>query len=80
MVPSMILTMPFLTSAYQVRRLRISLPLVECLIDNERYFQPDTLPAPVGEELRPIARPRITNAPRDGGGPRAHSPSWMLNR
>jgi hypothetical protein len=35
-------------------------PLIECLIDNERYYMPDTLPAPGGEELRASYRARLT--------------------
>jgi hypothetical protein len=31
---------------------------VQCLIDGEKYFQPDDLPPPAGEELRPWRRPR----------------------
>jgi hypothetical protein len=62
MIPSMILTMPFQTTAGNVRRLRISLPLVPDLLDGQKYFLPEALPAPVGEELRPIMRPRIASA------------------
>ena len=41
-------------------------PLVPGLIDGVRYFLPDTLLPPAGEELRPMSRPRITQpwAPR----------------
>jgi hypothetical protein len=39
--------------------LRISLPLIECLIDNERYYLPDTLAPPACEQLRPMLRQRI---------------------
>ena len=46
------------------KRVRISLPLVPSLIDNVRYWMPDTLPPPAGEEHRPMSRPRITKAPR----------------
>ena len=49
MVPHMICVLPFLTTACQVRRLRISVPLAECLVDGQKYFLPDTLPAPAGE-------------------------------
>ena len=41
------------------RRVRISLPLVPCLLDGQRYYLPDTLPPPAGEDLRPQRRPRI---------------------
>ena len=46
------------------KRVRISVPLVECLLDHQRYFLPGELPAPAGEELRPMSRPRITKASR----------------
>ena len=52
-----------LTTAGSVRRLRISLPLIADLVDGRKYFLPDTLPAPAGEELRPVLRPKITRAP-----------------
>ena len=60
----MVFVCPFLTTAAQVRRLRISLPLIEPLLDGRKYFLPDDLPPASGEELRPMLRPRITNAPR----------------
>ena len=43
---------------------RISVPLVECLVDDVRYFRPDTLPPPAGDDLRLMSSPRITKAPR----------------
>ena len=46
------------------KRVRISVPLVECLLDHQRYFLPGELPAPAGEELRALSRPRITKASR----------------
>jgi hypothetical protein len=54
---------PYLTSTGAVRHLRISLPLVECLIDNQRYFLPSDLAEPRGDELRPLYRPRLGNQP-----------------
>jgi hypothetical protein len=60
MVPHMICVFPFQTSVGTIRRLRISLPLVECLVDGVRYFRPDDLPPPSGEDLRPVLRPKIT--------------------
>ena len=50
---------PHLTSAYKLRRLRISLPLVPHLVDGPKYFRPDDLPPPEGEDLRPLSRPRV---------------------
>ena len=42
-----------------VRCVRISLPLIPALVDGQKYFLPDDLAAPAGEELRPLYRPRI---------------------
>ena len=63
MAQSMILLV-VVPSESGTKRVRISLPLVECLLDHQRYFLPGELPAPAGEELRPMSRPRITKAPR----------------
>jgi hypothetical protein len=73
MTPHMISLTPHLTSAYQVRRMRISVPLIEALIDNERYYMPDDLPPAAGEELRTAYRPRLTRA-----APRAPSLRTMV--
>ena len=35
------------------------MPRVDCLLDGVRYFLPDDLPAPEGEDLRPQRRPRL---------------------
>jgi hypothetical protein len=59
----MVRLLPFLSSTGQVRHLRISLPLVECLLDNERYFRPGDLAEPRGDELRPLYRPRLGRQP-----------------
>jgi hypothetical protein len=61
----MICLLPYLNSNAQVRHLRITVPLVECLIDGVRYFRPDDLPPPSGDELRPLLRPRLTSPHRD---------------
>jgi hypothetical protein len=63
MAPYMICVLPFQTSVGTIRRLRISVPLIEGLIDGVRYFRPDDLPPASGEELRPLLRPRITVRP-----------------
>lgn len=62
MVPHMVCVLPFLTTANQVRRLRISVPLVDCLVDGQKYFRPGDLPPAAGEELRPLFWPRLTLA------------------
>jgi hypothetical protein len=67
----MVRLIPHLTSNCTIRRLRISVPLVECLIDGQRYFLPDTLPPPTGDDLRPLCRPRLGHQP--GSTPRTSS-------
>jgi hypothetical protein len=49
---------PHLTTACQVRHVRVSVPLIAALVDNQRYYLPEDLAPPVGEEL--LYRPRIT--------------------
>ena len=51
-----------LTTACSIRHVRVSVPLVEPLIDGVRYFRPDDLPPPAGVELRALSRPRIAQA------------------
>ena len=58
MLAHMVSIVPHLTSACSVRHVRVSLPLVACLIDNERYFLPSDLPALAGHDLRPLFRPQ----------------------
>jgi hypothetical protein len=41
-----------------VRHRRISVPLIEPLLDNVRYFREVDLPGARGEDLRPQCRPR----------------------
>ena len=64
MIPSMVAMVSIPSAASGVRRVRISVPRIDCLLDNVRYFLPQDLPPPAGEELRPMSRPRITKAPR----------------
>jgi hypothetical protein len=59
MIPSMVSLVTVPSAASGVRRVRISVPLIDCLIDGVRYFRPDTLPPPAGDELRPMSRPKI---------------------
>jgi hypothetical protein len=60
MHPHMVRIHPFLNSNARVRYLRVSLPLVACLVDGRCYFLPDDLPPPTGHDLRALNRPRIT--------------------
>jgi hypothetical protein len=56
---TMVRVFPHLTSACRVRWLRISLPLVGDLLDGVRYFRPNDLPPPAGEDLRAMNRPKL---------------------
>ena len=86
MPPHMVFLFPFLTTNCQVRHLRITVPLVECLIDGVRYFRPDDLPPPSGDELRPVLRPLLKSAHRDaaliqaGGDPRRATVDLAVER
>ena len=64
MIPSMVAMVTIPSAASGVRQVRISVPRIDCLLDNRRYFLPGDLPAPAGEGFRPMSRPRITKAPR----------------
>jgi hypothetical protein len=59
MHPHMVRIHPFLNSNARVRYLRVSLPLVACLVDGRCDFLPDDLPPPAGQDLRAFNRPRI---------------------
>ncbi len=63
MQPHMVRLVPHLTSNATIRHLRISVPLIADLVDNARYFLPSDLPAPAGDELRPVLRPRLRRTP-----------------
>jgi hypothetical protein len=75
MPSAMVRIYPHLTSNCTIRHLRISVPLVPALVDGMRYFLPDALPPPTGDELRPLYRPRINSQP--GSTPRAVSSAAM---
>ena len=64
MAPSMVSLVTVPSAASGVKRVRISVPLIECLVDGVRYFRPGDLPPPEGDELRRMSRPRITKAQR----------------
>jgi len=44
---------PYLNSNAQIRRLRISRPLIGCLVDGTRHMLPNTMPPPTSDDLRP---------------------------
>ena len=56
---AMICLLPFLTANCQVRRLRISVPLVPALLDGQKYFLESDLAEPAGLDLRSAFRPRL---------------------
>jgi hypothetical protein len=64
MIAHMVSLVTIPSAASGVRRVRISVPLIGCLVDGQRYFLPGDLPAAEGLDLRAIARPKI-------GGPAA---------
>ena len=56
---TMIMLFPYQTSAGTVRRIRVSLPRIDCLVDNHRYFLPEDLPPPARDDLRAWLRPKL---------------------
>ena len=59
MAPSMVFLATIPSAASGVRRVRISVPLIDCLVDGVRYFRPETLPPPEGQDLRALTRPTV---------------------
>jgi hypothetical protein len=51
MPPHMVCLVPFLGSDGRVRHLRISVPLVPCLVDSQRYYLPGDLPETPGSRF-----------------------------
>ncbi|MCK1518370.1 hypothetical protein IVB22_39040 [Bradyrhizobium sp. 190] len=54
-----VMMLPVSSGPSGVPRVRISLPLVEPLLDNARYYLPDDLPPAAGQDLRGLSRPRV---------------------
>jgi len=73
MAPHMARLVPYLTLNATI--LRISAPLVELLLDNQKYFLPDALPALAGDDLRPLLQPRIVRA-KQSPRPRGDRKTW----
>jgi hypothetical protein len=48
-----------LSGNFGIRRLRISVPLVPCLVNGQKYHLPDTLPPLTGNDLQRVYRPRV---------------------
>ncbi len=76
MLPHMTVIVPHLATNNRVRHLRISVPLVECLVDGVRYFREGDLPPAAGEELRSIARPKIGTRPKPSQRRRPSARDW----
>ena len=55
----MVMMLPVSSGPSGVRRVRISLPLIEPLLDNSRYYLPDNLPPAAGQDLRGLSRPKV---------------------
>jgi hypothetical protein len=64
MPPHMTALVPFLTATHRIRLVQISVPLVTCLLDGQKYFRPDEVPPPAGHE--PARPPPVAQKP----GPR----------
>jgi hypothetical protein len=58
----MVRVTPSMTKTAQIRHVRVSLPLIECLVDGVRYFKADAPLPPVGGG-RPSMQPP-PSAPR----------------
>jgi hypothetical protein len=56
--------LPIPNTTNGVRRVRISLPMAEPLLDNAKYFRDEDLPPLAGLDLRSPYRPRLNQTPR----------------
>jgi hypothetical protein len=57
MIPSMV-ALVSVPSESGIRRRRISVPMIEPLLDGKKYFREVDLPPASGEDLRPQRRPK----------------------
>ena len=57
MEDSMVALVVIPSAASGVRKVRIGVPRIEFLIDNQKYFLPGDLPPAEGEDLRALYRP-----------------------
>jgi|SoiMetStandDraft_5_1073268.scaffolds.fasta_scaffold1414542_1 hypothetical protein len=47
----------------QLKRVRVSVPLIPCLVDNSRYWLPEDLPPPASKaDAQPLGRQRLYHA------------------
>jgi hypothetical protein len=58
MIPHMVRVLRYLDTAAQVRHLRVSLPLVACLVDGLKYREPEDEPQPQDDTERRQRAPR----------------------
>ena len=79
MIPSMV-ALVSVPSESGIRHRRISVPMVEVLLDGKKYFREADLAPPAGEELRAMCRPKpgkvlaarpLKSADRQPGRPRS---------
>jgi hypothetical protein len=74
-LPAHVRLFPHLTTNCTIRQLRISLPLIGCLVDGRRYAMPDDLPPPSRDDLRPLYRPRVAQV-SSPPAPRPDRKAW----
>jgi hypothetical protein len=58
MQPCMVITVPTLSGYGLVLHVRVSVPLIPCLIDGAKYVKPEDLPPPPSRDLRRIRQGR----------------------
>lgn len=57
--PAMVRIFPILDSNGKLARLRVSVPLIECLLEPGRYELEENMPPKAGRELRAQRQPRL---------------------
>lgn len=69
------------SAASDVRKVRVSLPRIECLLDGRKYFDAEDLPPLSGTDLRSISRPKLHKfvRPVKGARPGMHEPAERLD-
>ena len=56
---TMTMMLPVSSGPSGTRKVRISLPLVEGLLDGQKYFREGDLPPLTGQDLRGLSRPKV---------------------
>jgi hypothetical protein len=59
MVATMVIRVPLLTTYAAVKHVDVSLPLVACLLDGEKYMDPRDVRPLAGQELRRARAPSV---------------------